>query len=241
MENITSPLTVFIHVPKTAGSTVNDYLLRSGRNGHAHVEAWINDDNTASSHLKTADWVSGHVPFGHMRARLSKNTNRHLRFFTLVRDPIKQLMSHYNWLIEIYHRSAAFYDGHPDQIKTISKNIREADNSDPLAVIAQLEATPGLFLNQQSRLVLGGLPIGKSDKEFKERLAVYEMIATEKHLPDFITKISGLPYDDTKRENVSQYHFDKNVFASKVMQDFINQKHSVDVALYEYLSGKPAS
>ena len=37
---------VFIHIPKTAGSTVNAYLERSGELGASHVEAWIENDAT---------------------------------------------------------------------------------------------------------------------------------------------------------------------------------------------------
>jgi len=235
MQNM-NPLLVFIHVPKTAGSTVNDYLVRSGKIGKTHVEAWIGDQNATPLNLASLDWVSGHVPFRHMRARLSSHTSRHFRFFTLVRDPIKQLMSHYNWLIEIYHRGGKFYDEHPARIKEISESIRSTDNNDPACVISQLEASPGLFLNQQSRLVFGELPLSLSNHELTERLRVYECIATEKTLPDFISRISGLSYDPEKRENVSPYHFDKSVFESRLVRDFVERKHAVDLALYQFLT-----
>jgi hypothetical protein len=234
--NKTSALTVFVHVPKTAGSTVNAYLKRSGTLGATHIEAWVDDDVIAVEKLKSFDWVSGHVPFPHMRARLSANTSRPLRFFTLVRDPIKQLMSHYNWLIEIYHRGAAFYDGHPPRIKEISEAIRSANNDDPLDIIRQITAAPGLFLNQQSRLVFGEIPRNFGDQEFRESREIYNMIATEKMLPDFIEKISGVPYEDKRRENVSPYHFDKTIFESSVMKEFVKKHHAADLALYRYLS-----
>lgn len=235
MEQKTTPIKVFIHVPKTAGSTVNAYLERSGAPGASHVEAWIEDDTEASAKLMDLDWVSGHVQFPQMRARLAANTFRRLRFFTLVRDPVKQLMSHYNWLIEIHHRGGSFYNGHPQRIKEISEAIRATNNDDPSSVVQQLLAAPGLFLNQQSRLVFGGLPERFSDAELQNRLSIYDNIATESSLPEFLKEISGLPYEDTRRENVSPYHFDKNVFESDIMRDFVEEHHSADVALYRYL------
>lgn len=231
-----SPLTVFVHVPKTAGSTVNAYLERSGRRGASHVEAWINDRATVPSKLKTLEWVSGHVDVARMREKLSAGTRRHLEFFTLVRDPLKQLMSHYNWLIEIYHRGASFYDGHPPRIKEISEAIRGGDNNDPKNVVAQLSAAPGLFLNQQSRLVLGGMPDSLAASEFRERLKVFDLIATERSLPDFISRISGVTYEDKRRENVSPYHFDKAVFDTPVVREFVAKRHAADLALYRYLT-----
>lgn len=235
MKQQTAPLKVFIHVPKTAGSTVNEYLERSGAQGASHVEAWIQDDAITSQKLTEMEWVSGHVTFPDMRARLSAHSFRHLRFFTLVREPVRQLMSHYNWLIEIYHRGGSFYDGHPQRIKEISESIRAADNDDPLSVIKQILAAPGLFLNSQSNLVLGGVPESFSDTEFRNRLSVYERIATEASLPVFLKEISGLDYEDARRSNVSPYHFDKRVFEEEILQTFITERHSADLALYDYL------
>lgn len=234
------PINVFIHVPKTAGSTVNDYLERSSTHGASHIEAWINDDAVASKKMLHLDWVSGHVQFPQMRARLAANTARHLRFFTLVRDPIKQLMSHYNWLIEIYHRGDAFYNGHPQRIKEISQAIRASNNDDPKIIIRQISAASGLFLNQQSRIVLGDLNHIPSKDEFFDRLTVYDHIATESSLPHFVKHISGLQYEDTRRANVSPYHFDRNVFESKLMQEFVADRHAMDLALYRHLKDREA-
>ena len=155
-----------------------------------------------------------------MRKRLCEHTSRDLSFFTCIRDPLKQLMSHYNWLIEIYNRGGHFYDGHPAKIKEISHAIRTTSNGKPENVIQQIKAAPTLFLNQQSRIVLEGNPLALSDQGYKESHKVYEFIATETTLPKLINQLSGLPYNDEKRVNVSHYHFDKAVFKSDIMQEF---------------------
>lgn len=235
-----NPINVFIHVPKTAGSTVNDYLERSSAHGASHIEAWINDDALAPERLMRLDWVSGHVQFPHMRARLAASTARHLRFFTLVRDPIKQLMSHYNWLIEIYHRGDAFYNGHPQRIKEISQEIRTSNNDDPRSIIRQISSAPGLFLNQQSRTVLGDLTHIPSADELNFRLTVYDHIATESSLPNFVKQISGLKYEDSRRANVSTYHFDRAAFESNDMKEFVADRHAADLALYRHLREREA-
>lgn len=233
-----SPLKVFIHVPKTAGSTVNKYLDKSGKPGASHIESWINDNSTLHARLRSLEWVSGHVPFSQMRQELSAATSRPFRFFTLVRDPIKQLMSHYNWLIEIFHRGSDFYEGHPRRIREISEAIRAADNTDPQCIASQIAAAPGLFLNQQSRIVFGEMPDELTDREFRDRLSVYEMVAIEKEFPAFVSKISGLSYDENRRENVSAYHFDISVFQEKPLADFVEANHAADLALYEFLSSR---
>ena len=51
MKNITeltSSINVFIHVPKTSGSTINKYYERSKFTGESHCEAWIDNDKDVS-------------------------------------------------------------------------------------------------------------------------------------------------------------------------------------------------
>lgn len=144
-------------------------------------------------------------------------------------------MSHYNWLIEIYNRGGHFYDRHPVVIKEISHAIRTTDNSRPENIIQQIKAAPGLFLNQQSRFVLGRNPHALLDQGYKESLKVYEFIATETTLPKLINKLSGLPYDEKRRVNVSPYHFDKAVFKSDIMQEFLNEQNADDLRLYTFI------
>ncbi|MBY6048011.1 hypothetical protein [Vannielia litorea] len=238
MTTRTSPICAFVHVPKTAGSTINDYLQRSERKGESHIEAWANQPETARDKLAKLEWVSGHVPFRRMRALICNNTFRHVEFFTLLRDPLKQLMSHYNWLIEIHHRGGDFYKSHPPRIKEISKSIRNADNSNPTEVAQQLSRFPGLFLNQQARLVFGALPTTTEPEDFRNRLAAYRQVATEETLPDFVKAISGLTYEPHSRKNVSGYHFDKEVFQAPELKAFISKHHAIDLALYRHLLDK---
>ncbi|MGR3589348.1 MAG: sulfotransferase family 2 domain-containing protein [Paracoccaceae bacterium] len=232
----TSELLVFIHVPKTAGSTVNNYLLRSEKAGLTHAENWIDIKDKVKTEVEKADWISGHVSFPVMRSRLSECSARNFRFYTVVRDPFKQLASSYNWLIEIFHRGEAFYNGHPELIRNISETIRSTDNNRIDNVMRQLQAFPGLFKNLQARHVLGSAPKDMSDTSLEERLSVYAKIAYEATIPDLVSDISGIPYSDEVRENVSPYHFDQNVFRDPKMLEFLNDFNTVDIQLYNYIS-----
>lgn len=231
----TSGLNVFVHIPKTAGSTVNSYLQRSGKSGRSHAETWISKTDELRSEVQSADWVSGHINFQQFRSILAKATARRLDFYTVIRDPIKQIMSHYNWLIEISNRGASFYNGHPPRIKEISESIRATDNNNPYKVIEQLEKAPILFLNQQSRIIYGGNWKSVSEENIRNVLSVYKSVSWEGTLPKFIEEISGMPYEVSHRENESPYHFDKSVFQSDEMMSFLNRCHATDIALYKHV------
>ena len=58
--------------------------------------------------VNTCDWLSGHIDFATAESRLQNATERPVRYFSCMRSPTKHVMSHYNWLIEIFYRGKSF-------------------------------------------------------------------------------------------------------------------------------------
>lgn len=102
------PLLVFIHIPKTAGSTVRSVLQRQmpvgyrlhtgnmfkGRGGFTDqpleaIEAGLGPAGTADD----VSGLSGHVPFA-VSARIARPAT----YFTFMRDPVERVLSHYFYL-----------------------------------------------------------------------------------------------------------------------------------------------
>ncbi len=220
------PLNVIVHVPKTAGSALNASLQSLKLAGHAHCEAVIGDAPRLSKTVARSHWVSGHVSFDKWQEKIAQVSDRPLRFYAATRDPIKQVMSHYNWLIEIYHREPAFYNGHPENIRDISRHIREADNTDPDAIVTVLATYPRLFLNVQSRYIMGD-----TGSDIAQALEGYARIAHEETVQTMLIEIAG---SDARlvRENVSPYHFDRSVFETERMRRFLKEHNAIDEALY---------
>lgn len=229
-----TPLNFFVHVPKTAGSTVNGYLSQLSPNGREHCEGILQNDDKFRRECNRRDWVSGHANYCEVMLRLAAVTDRPIRMFTCVREPTKQLMSHYNWLIEIFRRGETFYNSHPRVIKVISKRIREADNSNPNAIIANLLSAPFLFLNLQSRYVLGNRFPWNQGKIF-QRLDDYEFIGHEGTLAALIEKITGSTPVMEKNFNESRYHFDTQVFEEPELKKFVKYNNSLDLILYDLI------
>lgn len=182
------------------------------------------------------DWVSGHVALPRMQSFLSTVTKRRLRFFSVIRSPVDQVASHYNWLIEIYHRGEAFYKAHPPAIQKLSERIRRTDNTDPEAIIAQLKAEVGLFLNQQSRTLLGWRGAALTEQECLQRLSQYEYVATENDLQYLLQRMTGSQSQAPTHENKSRYHFDPAVFYTDKMQRFLETTNAADILLYKVVT-----
>lgn len=229
------PLIVFVHIPKTAGSTINHILSSSGMKGQDHIQNWLDKTDDAKNIISKSDWISGHINAPQMRSFVCNLTTRHLRFFSTFRDPLAQITSHYNWLIEIFHRGGNFYNALPPRIKEISENIRGSDNSKPENIINQLLMAPGLFLNQQSRVLIGEDVTKMTEDEILDRMKYFEYIATEDHLSQLTKAMTGTSIDHILRKNSSQYHFDPDVFRSSEIQKFLEKHHSCDKRIHSIL------
>lgn len=236
----TGPLIVFLHVPKAAGSTVNRHLRAWSRRGLDHIERFRDTPDRLARKLPRLDWVSGHLAQNRMLDLLARVTGRDLLLFGTVRDPVAQVASQYNWQIEIFHRSHRFYMGHPAGIRAISERIRAADNTDPDAIIDILHSHSGLFLNLQSRFLLGD-DIDLTGPDHAPRLARFSALTTAKDLPSLVQRMTGAPARDLPRQNTSPYHFDPSVFREPKLLTFLGDENSHDSRLFAQISAEQAA
>ena len=130
---------VLIHVPKTAGSTMNARLAATYGEGLTHIESQLGKDTLTPEKINSVPWLSGHLPFDRFRAFVEPKSTRPVAYLAAMRDPLLHVASHYNWLIEIGHRSPQFFDGHPEPVKEMHRIIASTDNGDPQSIIANLD------------------------------------------------------------------------------------------------------
>src|SRR3546814_7394188 len=88
-----TPLIVFIHVPKTAGSTVNAIMKGHSPNGRGHIEELLDEDMEFKKAVNNLDWMSGHVSRDRIAIRIREVSRRPVRFFACVRNATDHLAS----------------------------------------------------------------------------------------------------------------------------------------------------
>jgi hypothetical protein len=89
------PLIVFVHVPKTGGTTLLSILSRqqNGFVGETFDEAEALIATLSDAERAQLDYVAGHIPYG-----LHESVGRPGVYITMLREPVGRVVSHY-WFV----------------------------------------------------------------------------------------------------------------------------------------------
>lgn len=107
--------TIFLHIPKAAGGTFREILVRNFRRGRV-VSAWgnwdTNDprfqeflDSLTEEVIERTDAITGHVPFG-----IHRYFPGEVAYITLLRDPVDYAISLYYYIRETPYVLAVYPD-----------------------------------------------------------------------------------------------------------------------------------
>lgn len=229
------PLIFFVHVPKTAGSTVNSYLKEYSPKGAAHCEEFINDEARMREMANVSDWLSGHIDLSTAEERLAAVTDRPIHYFSCVRDPFEHVVSHYNWLVEIQMRGDAFFNNHPQAVRNISHAIRKNSASTD-EIIKNIQAHPILFLNYQSKFILGK-NFNWNAGQIVGRLSKYKMVSTNESVANLVNKMTGVVVESTRRINVGGSHVPIELFDNPKFKSFLRRRNLLDSIVYRLVTG----
>lgn len=222
-----APLIVFVHVPKTAGSTVNAVMKGGLPSGCGHIEDKLSDDVQFRKIVNNLAWISGHVSRERLAARIREVSRRPVRFFSCVRHATDHLASHYNWLIS---RGGEF--GKDSNLSRIYSAI-VGNGFTPDGVIRTLKECPDL-LNFQTRFLLGSRFDG-SDNEFRAALeSRFELIAVDPEA--VVSSMLGRRIATMRRDNVATYAFDPGIFYDARVLDFLAEANMKDEKVYRVVS-----
>ncbi len=108
-----NPGLFFMHIPKTAGTSFHNYLKQYF--GYGKIETHIEKYTLAKQQrlINQRDCLTGHIPLEHI-ANIY-NGLKHVDLHSMVRNPIKQICSHLDWIrgIAIQPQSEFFGQHHP--------------------------------------------------------------------------------------------------------------------------------
>jgi len=236
----------FLHIPKTAGSSVNEMLALGFEKEKVrfHIE---NDRIEQYRNIDTAqlDMFSGHISLAEVNRYLSLEDFLKV---TIVRDPFQQLISHINWVKFISENpESPFFINHPENIKEFSLMLRELDFSDLSAVEVFFNNLPNigisLFCNSQTRyLCKENVPLVITERDSQKAISglpFFDIIGTVEKIDNFINEIYSRMNWEISNEMVktnvldNKYCLDQN---SCDLKEILFPLYCADQVVYNYIS-----
>lgn len=186
----------FLHIPKTAGSSLNQMLSEhfKKKKTKLHIESDRKNNYNAVNPQKL-DFISGHIRLHDVINQFS--LNNFLRV-TILRNPYDQLISHINWLRFIgTNPDGKFFKAHSKPIQELSLQTKQYNFEETDEVERFVKEMPPLghrlFNNCQTRFLLNKKNpeaiSGESAKEAIETLHYFDIIGTVEQLDLFMQKV----------------------------------------------------
>lgn len=227
-----------VHIPKTAGTTVNEVL-----SSHLLSKVHIEREPDWHSTLRTGvdeQFVSGHVTAPHA---LSLIDRADWFVFTFLRDPVEHLISHLKWAQYMgrYEHLHVF----PTEVQDVCRYVSETDLNDISRLAGMLATFPKarvFFDNCQTRFLSG-----HREGEWIERRHLFDAMNVANNL-DFVGSTENLINDlalllrraglaikiQTQRSNISPVS-GRPDFSSQEVLGFYQGLVSVDSELHDSL------
>jgi len=239
------PRLIFMHIPKAAGSTLNNWLASHYRpsNYAVHIESQAEWRSNPKQYRELA-FVSGHVPVD----RLARHFElEHDYLVTVVRSPYAQLASHLAWVRRLSDSGEEHrFQAHPAYAQRLSRKLAEVDFSDPSALadlIGNLDQTETRLLdNCQVRYFSSPRPDAEVTEvhlaKALENARLFNRFGFAERLAEFMESVASdmkwAPPVRVRRQNVSPSYYGLDIENPETREAF-RPLVRFDLELYDAL------
>jgi hypothetical protein len=234
-------LLCFVHLPKTAGTAMTDLLHRNygdglrtftvaGRKGvdglaktihspDADVQSVVAEVRRAGESVRA---VAGHIPYG-----LHAVLGRSIRYFAIVRDPLRRSLSQYFHIMD-------------DRRNTPLRRLMTSYDFDFRRAIEDGAAIP--LMNDQTRMLIGSskLVLDENDLERAKEIIRedYLLVGTQDRMSECIGIVAGqlgwrerdVPVLNVRRDDIKAPPVE--------LCSLFRDSNRIDQALYDWIAGE---
>jgi len=206
----------YLHIPKTAGSFFNKFLLYNNPSFLDHIESKINLENENNIlTLEQYKSFSGHIVLPIIKQKFLQRFPR--KIITILRNPMEQLISHITYVRELAEESEQDrFMRHSSTIQILALYLKSLDFSNPKELIKLIvwleEKNIWLFHDCQTRYLgngKGAIQPDNLDLALKN-LESIEYIGISERLQEFMVLLShreGLKVIESTKVNVTKRRY----------------------------------
>lgn len=208
---------LYVHIAKTAGSTVNKVLkgLFGFEQSLIHAESVPNWQELVKQ--QKVDFLSGHIPY---KAFMQVSELQLYKKAITFREPYSHVISHLSWIRALaLDENKERYEAHPEYIKDLSDKLASYDLSRSEQITEVIKTFNVLELclldNTQTRYIRTNLvkeTVDESDVlSSLENLKSFDFVGADNNISGFLSDIAsdyGFKYKtEDRRENVLSNKF----------------------------------
>lgn len=231
MKSLGNQTIIFLHIKKTAGTTLRNIILRN----HHPSETFIIDHAFGYHHLhdlknlsphskKNIKMVTGHIPFGIHKHIPGKST-----YITLLRDPVDRVISYYYHILKhLDHYQHQWLKANKITLAQFARshNIKEIGN-------AQVRQIAGIWDNPNQKHLNQDDLLKKALENIEKHFLLVGI--TELFTESLVLLKEKLHWQDCRfiPMNINSNRLRKEDISSEI-QTIIAETNALDVQLYDY-------
>lgn len=223
----------YIHVPKTAGSSLNTFLEKNVVRSISHAEG---SEKKLDDLILEYDLISGHISYTQVMNELDI---RNVKTMITFREPFSYVVSHLCWVRKLADKGEEKrFSEHPKVFQDIALKMKEFDFSDPVELssfIDYLEEIDFTYFHNTQTLYASN---DKSVENAKLNIDRINFVGITEGLEDYFKIISlafkwDLGFEPRNKVNVNsnKYGLDLNNRGTK---DVLYRLVDKDILVYEY-------
>jgi hypothetical protein len=219
---------LYVHIPKTAGSTVNKVLTEWCGDQRSIIHAETKTYWKESVKQNKLDYLSGHIPYVIFRKMKLLSAFKTAITF---REPYSHVISHLSWIRALaLEENRQRYEAHPEYIQQLSDKLASYDLACPDQITDAIKSfnhlEHRLLDNTQTRYIrteVAKVAVDVADlADAIVNLRHFDFVGTDDDISGFLARIAagyGIEYKiEDRRENVLNNKFGLDINNPKIKE-----------------------
>ncbi len=225
-------LIYFLHIPKTGGTTLRDIISRQYKRENIFTVPSLKESNAALNDLafeekKQLEIVQGHLKFG-----IHEATDRPSQYFTILRDPIKRVISSYNYILQV--KNHPFDQSTTEKVMTIQELYESGVN--PLLINGQTQLVSGVTGKNNDPLIKSEDILQKAKNNIADFFITVGLLEEFDASLLIMQKMLGwkTPYYSIANRSKPEH----TIAISDETIAFLTEQNELDIKLYQFVSDR---
>lgn len=210
-----APRTIFLHIPKTAGKSVEELAIRNY--GREAVSL------STSGRFSTSEWNKSALVGGHFIYSKFDGMRGKRLFLAVVRDPVERALSRFNYYVNARHQQDF-------------RRERGFDNNDPHKTMFHSAYREEFINNYQCRYLSGEGSMSKVEEVLARDAFI---LGTYEQIRDWVSVVgSRLGWSETELERInvaSNPEYMQRLWINKGLVEKLRAANQDDYALYSFV------